>query len=104
MLLDVRCRVFDPISRRPKIEVLQVEVPDGSGNSAAAMAQSIRPGCQVVGIAPSDDSPRPDEREGPKAEGEEDHEEPVEQPSARELAAAGIEAPRRRGRPPSAVA
>lgn len=100
MLLAVKCRVFDPISRRPKIETLIIDVPSGNGNDAAAMAQSLKPGCHVVGINCADEVPRPADREEPKAEGEEDGEEQVSQPSARELAARGVEAPRRRGRPP----
>lgn len=93
MLLEVKCRTFDPLTRRPRIEPLVIEVPSGSGDDAAEMAHALRPGCHVVGIAPPDAEAAKAHAERAHAALEGESEAPDmsrDRPSAREMAAYGI--------------
>jgi len=89
VLHDVKLRMYDRISKRETIEVVTVDA--AGGDDAAEAAQSLRPGCQVVGVAPrgglspvggtvmegDDDVPQPDDEDSEPG------------PSNRELAAIG---------------
>lgn len=89
MLLEVKCRTFDPLTRRPRIEPLLIEVPSGSGDDAAEMAHALRPGCHVVGIAPPDAEAAKAHAERAHAALEGESEAPDmsrDRPSARDLA------------------
>lgn len=85
MLYDVKCRTFEPITRRPHIEIVQVDA-DG-GDDAAAKAHAIKPGCHVVGINPTDmKALRDAERKPPALQGADDPDYSQDRPSARDLA------------------
>jgi hypothetical protein len=75
MLHDVKLRMYDRITKRETIEVVTVDAD--SGDAAAEAAQALRPGGNVVGVAPrgglspvggtvmegDDDVPSPDDED-----------------------------------------
>jgi hypothetical protein len=50
VLHDVKLRMYDRITKRETIELVTVDA--AGGDDAAEAAQSLRPGCQVVGVSP----------------------------------------------------
>lgn len=91
MLLEVKCRTFDPISRRPRVEPVLVDA--ASGDEAAEMAHALKPGCHVVGIAPPDPEAARlhADRQAPGLEGESEAPDMSrDRPSARDLASVTI--------------
>jgi hypothetical protein len=57
MLFDVTLRGADPLTRKPVLTQIQIEAETGDDAVQAAK----RPDCQIVGVHPSAEQPKPKE-------------------------------------------